>query len=377
MVDVRVSLCLLEICLATIGVCVFSALTAVGALFYFIGGKTMKRKLTIFLLLVSVVLLALVLAGCADIHIHKYNDATCNQPKTCSCGETSGESLGHDYADADCTTPRICKRCGARAGQSLGHAYTGTPSCTEPQTCSRCGQSGGTVLGHDYSDATCYEPKRCGRCGVIAGTALGHSYSNASCTSPQICIRCGETQGAPLGHDFWEADCESPKRCKRCDKTEGAPLGHHYADDVCIRCGQVDPDTLPVKLESLPLVNSQSYTVDTNVFTDTYGDTYYGSSIYSSASWYNGGSISVYNTRKEFTKFRGSFVGGQGMEGIATIDVFVDNVDKYHFDNYTRETGKLDFEIDVSNASLIKIHIIYVRSTGAYDVRLVNAELYR
>ena len=42
----------------------------------------------------------------AITHVHKWTDATCDAPKTCSvCGETEGEALGHTYDnefDADC-----------------------------------------------------------------------------------------------------------------------------------------------------------------------------------------------------------------------------------------------------------------------------------
>ena len=36
-------------------------------------------------------------------HIHSYSAATCTQPRTCSCGATDGEPLGHSYANGTCT----------------------------------------------------------------------------------------------------------------------------------------------------------------------------------------------------------------------------------------------------------------------------------
>ena len=41
-------------------------------------------------------------------HIHSYIDATCTEPKKCSCGETSGKALGHKF---DSTGK--CERCNA------------------------------------------------------------------------------------------------------------------------------------------------------------------------------------------------------------------------------------------------------------------------
>ena len=54
---------------------------------------------------------------------HKWADATCTAPKTCSaCGATDGVALGHTFADATCTAPKTCA-CGATEGEALGHNY--------------------------------------------------------------------------------------------------------------------------------------------------------------------------------------------------------------------------------------------------------------
>lgn len=41
-------------------------------------------------------------------HTHKFSKATCTKPKTCTCGETEGKALGHDYKDG------VCTRCKAK-----------------------------------------------------------------------------------------------------------------------------------------------------------------------------------------------------------------------------------------------------------------------
>jgi SOS response regulatory protein OraA/RecX len=40
-------------------------------------------------------------------HTHVYSDATCTEPKTCSCGHTIGDALGHSYSNG------VCLNCGA------------------------------------------------------------------------------------------------------------------------------------------------------------------------------------------------------------------------------------------------------------------------
>lgn len=40
-------------------------------------------------------------------HTHKFSSETCTAPKTCSCGATEGQAIGHNYKDGKCS------RCGA------------------------------------------------------------------------------------------------------------------------------------------------------------------------------------------------------------------------------------------------------------------------
>lgn len=67
-------------------------------------------------------------------HVHRFSDATCNEPKTCSCGATEGSANGHNWKNATYTSPKTCSDCGATEGNPLdvpgkenyhGHVYTG------------------------------------------------------------------------------------------------------------------------------------------------------------------------------------------------------------------------------------------------------------
>ena len=86
---------------------------------------------------------------------------------TCACGEsyTDNETraLGHDWADATCKDPRICKRCEATEGKALGHNYNSVvtePTKTEQgyttHTCTRCGDS--YVDNYTNLDGVQYDP---------------------------------------------------------------------------------------------------------------------------------------------------------------------------------------------------------------------------
>lgn len=87
----------------------------------------MKKILSVFLM---ILLLVSLLAGCGCKH--EWEDATCEDPKTCEkCGETQGEPGDHKWKDATCEKPKTCKTCKKTSGKALGHDWQGG-------TCSRC-----------------------------------------------------------------------------------------------------------------------------------------------------------------------------------------------------------------------------------------------
>ncbi len=57
-------------------------------------------------------------------HTHTFLNATCTEAAKCSCGETNGSPLGHDWKAADCKTPKACKTCGATEGEKGDHSYS-------------------------------------------------------------------------------------------------------------------------------------------------------------------------------------------------------------------------------------------------------------
>ncbi len=235
---------------------------------------------------------------------------------------------------------------------------------------------------HSYSNATCTSPKKCS-CGATAGIALGHQFTSATCTSPQICSRCGITKGKVLGHKYSAANCNSPKTCKRCGKTIGSALGHNYENDKCSRCGKVDPDSLPVKLNDLYLVDSSfgnswnKYEYRSGAFTDSFGNVYDGAHCYIGVL--NDGQYSTHNLNGKYKNFKGSIVAmpNTSTAGTYTIGVYVDGVLKYSKSKFGKTTGKVDFSIDVKNGKLLTIKACQDSGMGDsnMDVAVVNAQL--
>jgi len=53
-----------------------------------------------------------------------FSDAACTSPKTCECGATEGDALGHSWSSATCTSPQTCSICGETTGSTIAHVYS-------------------------------------------------------------------------------------------------------------------------------------------------------------------------------------------------------------------------------------------------------------
>jgi DNA-directed RNA polymerase subunit RPC12/RpoP len=153
---------------------------------------------------------------------HKWLDATCTTPKTCSlCGKTEGEALGHieeiiEGKEATCEETGLtdgvrCARCGdilvkQQVIPALGHNYVSevikSATCIEEglrkYTCTRCGDTYEeviTVISHKQANR---EENR-----IEPDCTNSGSYDKVI-----YCIDCGEVLNretivlSALGHDY-------------------------------------------------------------------------------------------------------------------------------------------------------------------------------
>ena len=112
----------------------------------FLAGVISKYRSTGRTIITALIFSALltVLTGCG--HEHKWTEATCTEPRTCTeCGKTEGEPLGHKWKEATCTEAKTCSVCGETEGEPLGHKWK-EATCTEAKTCSVCGETEGEPL---------------------------------------------------------------------------------------------------------------------------------------------------------------------------------------------------------------------------------------
>ena len=159
-----------------------------------------------------------------------------------------------------------------------------------------------------------------------------------------------------LQHSFSKATCTSAKKCRYCNKTSGFALGHKYVNNKCIRCGKVDPDSLPVRLEKLHVISSSgNYKYDGNASLDTYGNTYVGVHIFGYS--YSGEAYAHYNLDSKYKVFSGTIISSPSLDDCAYADyyIYVDDVLVYYKTQQECTTNKIDFKIDVSGGTKLTI----------------------
>jgi len=97
------------------------------------------------------------------------------------CGE---QACSHDWSEPTCTAPATCSRCGETEGVPAPHTYPGS-ICTGTVKCTVC-ETVVLAAGHDWLEADCLVPKVCRRCNTAEGEALGHKVTDG------VCERCSE-----------------------------------------------------------------------------------------------------------------------------------------------------------------------------------------
>ena len=106
------------------------------------------NKLRLFSAFLALAMLLSLLSGCGCNH--KWKEANCGAPKTCTrCGVTEGEKVGdHTWMDATTDAPKTCSVCGETTGKKIETDY-------RFQT-SKCKHLFGTWEGYTTQDATQY-----------------------------------------------------------------------------------------------------------------------------------------------------------------------------------------------------------------------------
>jgi len=134
----------------------------------------MKRILTVGFLVLA---LCIMLASCSEKCEHVYDNA-CDE--SCNICAEVREVGGHDYAAADCDTPKTCKECSATEGEALGHSPEADDGdCTTAVVCSDCEMIITEAKKHDFSytfsttsDNTHVASGKCNNCETVLENAI-------------------------------------------------------------------------------------------------------------------------------------------------------------------------------------------------------------
>ena len=189
------------------------------------------------------------------------------------------------------------------------------------------------------------------------------------------------TQQATHKHKYSEATCSSPKTCTECGEIVGSVLEHNYVNNVCTYCGGTDPDSLPVGLDKLFVIDSEYYKYQPGSFTDSFGNVYDGVHLFEGLEYVNYGAEthSTINLKMVYKSFSGSIVATTKTEPKMTyyVHIYVDDVLKFSKTGITKTTGKVDFNVDVTGGEVLKITAgsEFRYFGGAEELGIVNAKL--
>ncbi len=182
-------------------------------------------------------------------HTHVWRDATCDTPKTCGCGETNGDALGHSYGEVSyvwsddftsCTASRTC------ANDST-HVETETVEAEAVETSPTCSADGAALYTATFENEAFAEQTE-----SEVLPAFGHEYTEVMFDENNHWYACGcgvedsENKEAHYGGEATE--------------TERA---------VCEICLQPYGDVLKPSITSVVIKNTGSaqYNAETKTFT--------------------------------------------------------------------------------------------------------------
>lgn len=133
-------------------------------------------------------------------------------------------------------------------------------------------------------------------------------------------------------------------------------------------------DLRPIDLSQVVVIDSQDYNYNSDLYTDSFGNTYDGRHYFSAG---NDG-YAVYNLEGKYANFSGTIVVNQdtGSRAVMDIGIYLDDTLAYSKTGFDKRTGAINFSLDVRGVTKLEI-----RTAGDggpswdIDFSIVNARL--
>lgn len=148
-------------------------------------------------------------------------------------------------------------------------------------------------------------------------------------------------------------------------KTDGYDAYIYFVDSNFTKADSATTYPNRDSLSDLVIIDSGSSGTYNRLFVDPFGNVHNGKTEFNTG---NEGFV-LYNLDKKYTSFSGTIVAGTrtNSNSVMNIEFLVDNNPVYSKEGITRDTPQIDFELDVANASTLKI--VTSKSNG-YDCYL-------
>lgn len=133
-------------------------------------------------------------------------------------------------------------------------------------------------------------------------------------------------------------------------------------------------DYRPVDLSEMVLIDSKDYEFKNELFTDSFGYKYANSYFFNPD--YNEETYAVFNLDKKYNVFKASVVSNPttNSDSNYTVAIIVDGKVVKTVDEFTKTTGKINVEVDVTGVTKLEIRVI--ETTGEWEktyISLVDA----
>lgn len=298
----------------------------------------------------------------ADSHIHVFSRANCTNPEICSCGESRGLSLGHDWANATCTSAAMCRNC---------YRTSGSP------------------IGHKWMAATYSSPKKCEICGETEGAALKAVFTGISInTLPyKTTYNYGEkfdSKGLTIRENYSDGSFKIKEKGFECEgftsNTAGEKTITVTYEDMRITF------TVNVVIDDLKLVNLKSASSSEMELVynryDSYGN-YYNECLHFRAysGWTSSSSRATYHLDNNYSRFNVTLAYEDyylnydyHINGDFIINIYADDELIYSNDNFTRWDEPIELDLDIKKCKFLKISVDNDGPDQCYLI-LANAEV--